>query len=91
MDVAPPAIYDHGYHGRLEVRRGTLAEVEHYCHTQHGIVSAYRALGCAKVFHNHCFVMIPVVGGKVTAQLQADIRRHEIAHCNGWGGDHPGH
>ncbi|MBV8512972.1 MAG: hypothetical protein JO289_22650, partial [Xanthobacteraceae bacterium] len=42
---APPAIYQHGYRGALTVRQGSLAEVEHFCHTMHGIVSQYRALG----------------------------------------------
>ena len=31
---APPAIYHHGYRGALTVRQGSLAEVEHFCHTQ---------------------------------------------------------
>lgn len=89
MDAAPPTTYDHAYAGRLEEHRGTLAQVEYVCHTMEGIVSAYRALGCAKTFTSSCFIMIPKIGGKVTARLQADIRRHEIAHCNGWGASHP--
>ena len=35
---APPAIYHHGYRGALTVHQGSLAEVEHFCHTMHGIV-----------------------------------------------------
>jgi hypothetical protein len=91
MDLAPPPSYDHAFRGEMMEMRGTLAEVEHFCHTMHGIVSAYRALGCAKVFSNHCFIMIPKVGGKITARFQAAIRQHEQAHCNGWGGSHPRH
>jgi hypothetical protein len=90
MDIAPPPpAYDHPYQGRLELRSGTLAEVQYVCHTMEGIVSSYRALGCAKKFSGYCFVMIPKIGGKVTARMQAQIRRHEIAHCNGWGASHP--
>jgi hypothetical protein len=87
--VPPPAIYDHAYTGALSVRQGSLAQVEHYCHTMHGIVSTYRALGCSKVEAHSCFLMIPSVGGPVTASIQSQIRRHELAHCNGWPADHP--
>ncbi len=91
MDIPlPPPAYDQPYQGRLQVRHGTLTEVEHVCHTMEGIVSAYRALGCAKKFKTSCFVMIPKIGGKVTARMQAQIRRHEIGHCNGWAAHHPG-
>ncbi|HWM46932.1 MAG TPA: hypothetical protein VNR11_08470 [Xanthobacteraceae bacterium] len=91
MDIPPPpAVYDQPYKGRLEVKQGSLAQVEHICHTMEGIVSSYRALGCAKKFPGACFVMIPRIGGKVTAHMQAQIRRHEIAHCNGWPAHHPG-
>src|SRR5262245_23758442 len=86
--IAPPAIYDHAYKGRLTVQHGTLSQVEHYCHTMHGIVSSYRALGCSKVDEGRCFLMIPRTSGPVTASIQAQIRRHEIAHCNGWPADH---
>lgn len=91
MDIAPPPpVYDYPYRGRLELRLGTLAEVQHVCHTMEGIVSAYRALGCAKKFSGStCFVMIPKIGGKITAHIQSQIRRHEIAHCNGWAASHP--
>jgi hypothetical protein len=87
--VPPPAIYDHTYKGALTMRQGTMAQVEHYCHTMQGIVSSYRALGCSKPDGTSCFVMIPRIGGPVTASIQAEIRRHEIAHCNGWPAHHP--
>jgi len=90
MDIPPPPkVYDHPYAGRLELRRGTLSEVEYVCHTMEGLVSAYNALGCAKKFPRSCFIMIPRVAGTVTARMQSQIRRHEIAHCNGWGATHP--
>jgi predicted DNA-binding helix-hairpin-helix protein len=90
MDIAPPPpAYDRPYQGRLELRVGTIAQVQYVCHTMEGIVSSYRALGCAKKFSGYCFVMIPKVSGKITAHMQTQIRRHEIAHCNGWGASHP--
>jgi hypothetical protein len=87
--LPPPAIYDHAYMGRLTVQQGNMAQVEHYCHTMHGIVSPYQALGCSKVDEHSCFLIIPRVGGLVTASIQVQIRRHEIAHCNGWPANHP--
>jgi hypothetical protein len=90
MDIPPPPkVYDRPYEGRLQMRYGTLAEVAYVCHTMEGVVSAYRALGCAKKFPRSCFVMIPRVCGTVSALMKAQIRRHEIAHCNGWGATHP--
>jgi hypothetical protein len=32
--------------------------------------------------------MIPKIGGPITARIQAQIRAHELAHCNGWSADH---
>jgi hypothetical protein len=87
--IPPPAVYDHAYTGRLAVQQGTMAQIEHYCHTMHGIVSPHQALGCAKIGEHRCFVVIPRIGGQITASIQAQIRRHEIAHCNGWPANHP--
>jgi hypothetical protein len=84
----PPAIYDRAYKGKLIIRQGTLAQVAHFCNTQNGVVSRYRVLGCSMPNDHSCFVMIPRVGGRVTASIQAQIRRHEIAHCNGWDHSH---
>ena len=89
MEILPPPAYDHPFKGHTIVRYGTLAEIKYVCHTMEGIVSAYQALGCAKVNPGRCFIMIPKVGGKITARMQGEIRRHEVAHCNGWAGHHP--
>jgi hypothetical protein len=89
MVILPPHAFDHHYRGHLTEQRGSLSEVEHFCHTMQGIVSAYRALGCAEVFPTRCFIMIPKIGGQITTRLQSQIRRHEIAHCNGWPDNHP--
>jgi hypothetical protein len=77
--LPPPAIHDRAYKGRLTVQQGTMAQVEYYCHTTYGIVSTYQALGCSKVGEHSCLLMIPRVGGPVTASIQAQIRRPEIA------------
>ena len=90
MDIPlPPAVYDHGYRGALIARRGTPAQVEYFCHTLQGVVSPYRALGCAKVTADRCVIMITRVGGHITAHVHAQLRRHELGHCNGWPANHP--
>jgi hypothetical protein len=88
-NIYPPAIYDHAYNGRLSMHEGTMAQVEYYCHTRQGIVSEYQALGCSIPEGRSCFIMIPRIGGPISASIQAQIRRHEIAHCNGWPANHP--
>jgi hypothetical protein len=87
--IPPPAMYDHAYPGKLTVRQGTMAQVEYYCHTMQGIVSEHRELGCSIPAGRSCFIVIPRIGEQVTASIQAQIRRHEIAHCNGWPANHP--
>ncbi len=59
MEILPPPQYDHPFKGHTVVRLGSLAEIKNYCHTMQGIVSAYQALGCAKVNPGRCFIMIP--------------------------------
>jgi hypothetical protein len=87
--IPPPAVYDHAYNGKLTVQQGTMGQVEYYCHTRQRIVSEYQALGCSIPAGRTCFIMIPRLGAQVTASIQAQIRRHEIAHCNGWPSNHP--
>ena len=88
-NLYPPPAYIHPYRGPLTEYRMTLTQIEYFCHTVPGISSPYNALGCARIFGKRCVIMIPKIGGMITAQLQRDIRRHELAHCNGWGEDHP--
>jgi hypothetical protein len=89
MQILPPPMFDHPYNGHLIERRESLPAVENVCHMQHGIISQYKALGCAEVFPRRCFIVIPSVSGEITGTLQKQIRRHEIAHCNGWPENHP--
>ena len=45
--------------------------------------------GCSTWARGGCVIVIPQVQGPVTAQFQARVREHEIAHCNGWPAHHP--
>jgi hypothetical protein len=90
--LVPPAQYDKPYTGRLTVdtvpTQRALAEI---CP-----IAAARTpnlIGCAMRAHDgsHCRIVL-VAEGVVVAlgSSRARIMRHEIAHCNGWPGDHPG-
>lgn len=50
----------------------------------------YRDLyGCSLWAIGGCLIVVPSVDAVITAKTQADIRAHEVAHCNGWPGNHP--
>ena len=78
----PPNLYDHLYNG-LVIEQILLAEeVEKFCNIKN-------AQACVLALPNFkgdkCFILLPIVGkGGVTKVTQDLLRRHEVAHCNGW-------
>lgn len=76
---APPAIYDHDFPGRVEIHANYGGEISAY----DGPCFPFTGDACAKQIGNVCYIY--VVRGKFSVPLI----RHEIAHCNGWPGDHP--
>jgi hypothetical protein len=93
--LPPPAIYDHEYPGQLTLELGTQAEVSRRCI---GIGAPGRIpgrqvtiYGCAHRTNGGAACIIVVTranGWWITDEDQAEIYRHEIAHCNGWPNDH---
>ena len=83
----PPARYDHPFTAQLSIRTvATLSEANELC-KQWGP----RKVACSSgVLNSHCHIIIAqdsalrAIGFTRKASL-----RHEIAHCNGWGSDHP--
>jgi hypothetical protein len=73
----PPAQYVHRFNGPVIERVLPLAEARRAC----GRMGVW-ADGCAWTSRGKCYIVIPR-GGPVR-DLNA-YRRHEIAHCNGWG------
>lgn len=77
----PPARYAHHYSGRLIEHSGTSIEV---------------ARACARIgFKNRMGCSTGDVSGACTIwyvndpRVAGGVRRHEIAHCNGWPASHP--
>ncbi len=74
---SPPARYDHPYTGRLEVRHVPRQVAEDICPFSRGATG----WGCAFLRTSSCLIIL-VEGAS------PEVLQHEIAHCNGWPGDH---
>lgn len=86
--VLPPIEHDHPYAGKLKlIRVKTEKEVSALCPA-----TTFRyKLGCAYPATQSCRVII--VGDGVLEKAgytYETVLRHELGHCNGWGGDHWG-
>jgi hypothetical protein len=88
--IIPPPEFDVPYKGELTITvLPTQEEVGRRCNTN---PPQARRLGCAasSAWRDKCEILI--VADKVFKGLdytKAEIMRHELAHCNGWPGDHP--
>jgi len=80
--LEPPPQYLHPYHGTVIEHVLPLAEARRLCARM-----GAPADGCSWTKRGACYIVIPR-GGPVR-DLSA-YRRHELAHCNGWSGSHPG-
>lgn len=81
MLLEPPPQYDHPYRGPVIEQRVSQFELFMLCHGS--------APACSWVTKQHvCHIAIPFT--ERDPRAIALIRQHEMAHCNGWPGDHPG-
>jgi len=99
--LVPPARYDHPYTGLLlEKIAEDPIDLAHRCWPQTGknisgsaFVSGNSTTGeNGSGFDSTRYCRIIIAPDYVLAQRQLtreQVRRHEIAHCNGWAGDHP--
>lgn len=82
----PPPEYDYPYKGKLVVQTVTLEQLREQCS-----VATAMSLGCAFPSANSCRIILIdeyyIAARGWTKEL---MMRHELAHCNGWPGDHPG-
>jgi hypothetical protein len=87
----PPLEYDHPYPGKLRlVEVGDQEELMSHCPRAKKPAPSSVMLGCTNIGSEYCTIYhapkqdIERYGGTLNMTL-----RHEIAHCNGWPGDHP--
>ena len=83
----PPVEFDHPYAGKLTVlKEDHYALIRHVCSdTPNAIACSYRTYDSVSGETLSCLIML---GPKAHDDERA--LRHEIGHCNGWPGDHPG-
>lgn len=80
-DASPPSRYDHDFPGKLIVRHASAFDTESLCHG---------APACSYGWGDACLVYLPWEGiGGVGPRTYTMLRRHEVAHCNGWAAGHP--
>ncbi len=76
MILDPPARYDLPFVGPPVVESVLDAmEVDHLCR-QGGAKAVGQIIGCSFTLGRYCFIIL--------SEDSAVLRRHEIAHCNGW-------
>jgi hypothetical protein len=80
--LEPPTQYVHPYHGAVIERVLPLTEARRLCARM-----GARADACSWIKGGTCYLVIPSDGP--VRDLNAYLR-HELAHCNGWSGRHPG-
>jgi hypothetical protein len=94
--VVPPPQYDHA-HPSLLIDERNYYDVDPICRTRFPrsnfppVTGSMRIMGCADIGNGRapCRIVVPSVGGLISAERQTMIIRHERAHCNGWPANHP--
>jgi hypothetical protein len=86
--LEPPARYDHPFAGSLTIVKFDKRSVSRECSKAFdGRKVRPDAAGCAILISDtECVIYLAT---RTKRAPLADILRHEIAHCNGWPGDHP--
>jgi hypothetical protein len=87
--VDPPEVYNFEFKGMLEVIQLDALKVHAFC--GNGPDAVQRVISCAApLTSRYCIIVLPNVEPLLISKAQRErLRRHEIAHCNGWPLDHP--
>jgi hypothetical protein len=88
LNVAlPPAEFDHEYKGKLTVlKEDNYVFIRYVCKdTANPVACSFRTYDSVSGETLSCLIML----GPATWNDERALR-HEIGHCNGWPGDHPG-
>lgn len=87
LDVqAPPAVYDHQFHGTVQIHQHRMGEVERYCGLFTPVLGCTPIGGLGGVCHIN--IVTPGLDG-ISKSFYLRVLRHEMAHCNGWPAGHP--
>lgn len=94
----PPKKYDRPYGGELTEWKVPLGRAAAKCNAvarelgqpaDHPMKVDGRPLyGCAYPFKGECFIVYSY--SSQDRKMVDNVRRHEVAHCNGWPSNHPG-
>lgn len=79
----PPSRYDYPYPGKLRTFMGPESFIRRNCGLWAWACTMEPAGGV-------CTIYIQELGPKVNLAGQKALIRHEVGHCNGWPGNHPG-
>src|SRR5262249_55711364 len=87
LRIYPPPEFDHPYAGELQIIYPTTEEMKKLCPAN----EFGQRLGCARhPSQGHCLVVVgPEDELAAIGYSDVIVVRHEIAHCNGWRGNHP--
>lgn len=96
----PPEKYEHAYKGNLFEKEVPLKGAAKECNKLgkrfknteiHPERKNGRPLyGCAYPRKGECYIVYSYDPSGNDKDMASNVRRHEIAHCNGWPADHPG-
>jgi hypothetical protein len=87
-DIAlPPPEFDHEYKGKLTVlKEDNYVFIKHVCSdVPNAVACSFRTYDSVTGTTISCLIMLGP-----EAHNDARVMAHEIGHCNGWPGDHPG-
>lgn len=77
MILDPPPAYDHPHAGSVVEWIMRAPQVDGYCRKAGVKLEHGQVIGCAFKIGETCFIVI-------SRHAIPVLRRHEVAHCNGW-------
>jgi hypothetical protein len=90
-EALPPKYYDHPFDGEVIENTVDMKEMDRLCKPRRN--PEVIPLGCAFHYSNQpksCYILIaPLAVLQKHRLVPETVRRHEIAHCNGWPWYHP--
>jgi hypothetical protein len=82
VSLLPPMEFDRPYAGTLFEDVLPIAQVDAECRRLTGATREKTVRGCSVKYPGGCLIIYP--NAPIRGIDPLDIRRHEIAHCNGW-------